>query len=54
MLELEYRNGAYSRWLAVPVEVYQAFCVAADAFFRRSIQLRYIFLRGSLSPRCGA
>ncbi|PAW31269.1 KTSC domain-containing protein [Pantoea vagans] len=53
MLELEYRNGACRRWLAVPARVYQGFCAAADsdAFFRASIEGRYISLRGSLSLR---
>lgn len=55
VLELEYRNGACRRWLAVPAKVYQAFCAAADcdAFFRSSIEGRYISLRGSLSLRRG-
>lgn len=53
VLELEYRNGACRRWLAVPANVYQAFCAAADTdtFFRNSIEGRYISLRGSLSLR---
>lgn len=55
VLELEYRNGACRRWLAVPAKVYQAFCAAADgdAFFRSSIEGRYISLRGSVSLRRG-
>ncbi|WP_249218054.1 KTSC domain-containing protein [Pantoea dispersa] len=53
VLELEYRNGACRRWLAVPAKVYQAFCAAADsdAFFRASIEGRYLSVRGSLSLR---
>ncbi|MCX2202529.1 KTSC domain-containing protein [Pantoea agglomerans] len=55
VLELEYRNGACRRWLAVPAKVYQAFCAAADsdAFFRASIEGRYLSVRGSLSLRRG-
>ena len=30
VLELEYRNGACRRLLAVPSKAYQAFCSAAD------------------------
>ncbi|WLO87203.1 KTSC domain-containing protein (plasmid) [Pantoea agglomerans] len=53
VLELEYRNGACQRWLAVPARVYQGFCAAADsdAFFRASIEGRYLSVRGSLSLR---
>jgi len=53
VLELEYRNGACRRWLAVPAKEYQAFCAAADCdtFFRTRIEGRYISLRGSLSLR---
>ncbi|QTC52481.1 KTSC domain-containing protein (plasmid) [Pantoea agglomerans] len=53
VLELEYRNGACRRWLAVPAKEYQAFCTAADCdtFFRTRIEGRYISLRGSLSLR---
>ncbi|MDE8559224.1 KTSC domain-containing protein, partial [Pantoea vagans] len=55
VLELEYRNGACRRWLAVPPRVYQAFCAAADsdAFFRTRIEGRYLSVRGSLSLRRG-
>lgn len=53
VLELEYRNGACRRLLAVLSKVYQAFCAAADCddFFRTHIDGRYISLRGSLSLR---
>lgn len=55
VLELEYRNGSCRRWLAVPAKVYQAFCATADcdAFFRSSIEGRYISLRVSLCLRRG-
>lgn len=55
VLELEYRNGACRRWLAVPAKVYQAFCVTADgdAFFRSSIEGRYISLRYSFCSVSG-
>ncbi len=44
VLELEYRNGACRRWLAVPAKVYQAFCAAADSdtFFKTRIDGRYL------------
>lgn len=44
VLELEYRNGACRRWLALPAKVYQAFYVAADSdtFFRTRINGRYL------------
>jgi hypothetical protein len=44
VLELEYRNGARRRWLAVPAKVYQAFCAAADSdtFFRTRINGHYL------------
>ena len=53
VLELEYRNGSLRRWLAVPARVYQAFCAAADpdAFFRGSIDGRFISLRGRCGPQ---
>lgn len=53
VLELEYRNGSCRRWLAVPASVYQAFCAAADpdAFFRCSIDGRYLSVRGLSGPQ---
>ena len=53
--ELEYRNGACRRWLALPAKVYQAFCAAADgdAGFRSRIGGRYLARRGRLRLRRG-
>jgi hypothetical protein len=53
VLELEYRDGSCRRWLAVPARVYQAFCAAADpdAFFRGSIDGRYLSVRGRSGPQ---
>lgn len=53
VLELEYRNGSCRRWLAVPARVYQGFCAAADpdAFFRGSIDGRYLSVRGQCGPQ---
>ena len=52
ILELEYRNGACRRWLAVPARLYQGFCAAEDpdAFFRRYIDGHFFFLHGESGP----
>lgn len=53
VLELEYRNGSCRRWLAVPAKIYQGFCAAADpdAFFRATIDGRYLSVRGRSGPQ---